>query len=249
MGYNVYRAVNGGAFARINDALVTESRFTDSSRPPGNVSYMIRAVALHIGPSGSYYDASEGVFAGLDAAAALVLPSDLDALNATKPADIVWMEDGLPAGAIGFASENDRWTWSRTNPSPFSGLFAHQAELAPGIHHHFFAFATTPLAVNAGDTLFAYVYLDPANPPREIIVTWLAGDWEHRAYWGENIIPEGADDSPARRNLGALPPAGRWVRLEVPASAVGMENQAATGMGFTLFDGRATWDRAGKSRP
>ena len=43
-----------------------------------------------------------------------------------------------------------------------------------------------------------------------------------------------------------LPAAGSWVRLEVPASAVGLEGKSATGMGFTLFDGRASWDRAGK---
>jgi hypothetical protein len=49
--------------------------------------------------------------------------------------------------------------------------------------------------------------------------------------------------------MGALPELGKWVRLEVPASAVGMENQTATGMGFTLYNGRTTWDRTGKSRP
>jgi hypothetical protein len=167
---------------------------------------------------------------------------------ATKPTDVVWFDDLLPLGALALTSDNDQWSWVSSEPQPFSGAFAHQSANAAGLHQHFFAFAESPLVVNEGDTLFAYVYLDPAAPPREIMVTWLAGDWEHRVYWGENLIAEGVDGTAARRHAGLLPPAGQWVRLEIPARMVGMENRTATGMGFTLYDGRATWDRAGKSR-
>jgi hypothetical protein len=158
----------------------------------------------------------------------------------------VWVDDALPPGATGYASANDRWNWVTGEPAPASGALAHCAELAPGLHHHFFAGATTPLAINAGDTLYAYVFIDPANPPRGIQLTWLADNWEHRAYWGENVWSEGVDGTAGRKRLGDLPPAGAWVRLEVPASAVGLEGLSVTGMGFTLFDGRASWDRAGK---
>jgi hypothetical protein len=34
--------------------------------------------------------------------------------------------------------------------------------------------------------------------------------------------------------------------LEVPASLVGLEGLTLNGMAFSLFDGKATWDRAGK---
>jgi RHS repeat-associated protein len=46
--------------------------------------------------------------------------------------------------------------------------------------------------------------------------------------------------------MGPLPQAGQWVRLEVPAAAVGLEGQAVHGLALTLYDGRATWDRVGK---
>jgi len=46
--------------------------------------------------------------------------------------------------------------------------------------------------------------------------------------------------------MGPLPPTGQWVRLEVPAALVGLENRVLSGMAFTLFDGLATWDTAGK---
>jgi hypothetical protein len=81
------------------------------------------------------------------------------------------------------------------------------------------------------------------------MLQWNDGNWEHRAYWGANNIAFGINDTASRRFMGALPPAGQWVRLEVPASSVGLEGRVLTGMAFTLYGGRATWDHAGKATP
>src|SRR6185295_14113367 len=124
---------------------------------------------------------------------------------------------------------------------------AHQSALLSGLHQHYFYNATATLSVAAGDTLFAYVYLDPANPPSEVMLQWNDGSWEHRAYWGANLIPWGADGTVSRRFMGALPPAGQWVRLSVPAAQVGLEGRTLNGMAYTLYSGRATWDYAGKT--
>jgi hypothetical protein len=248
LGYHVYRSINGDEYTRLSSELVNATSFADPSRPNEAATYLVRAVALHVGPSGSYYHASQGVFASIDAMAKAAASRETTFPFATKVTDVVWFDDLLPSAAVPLASENDRWEWVASNPQPFSGALAHRSTNAAGLHHHFFAFAEAPLVVNEGDTLFAYVYLDPTTPPRQIMLTWLAGDWEHRTYWGENLIAEGLDGTAARRHAGALPPAGQWVRLEIPAHVVGMENRTATGMGFTVFDGRATWDRAGKSR-
>src|SRR5262249_20358629 len=106
---------------------------------------------------------------------------------------------------------------------------------------------TVTLSVGVGDSLFAYVYLDPANPPSEVMLQWNDGSWEHRAYWGANLIAWGIDGAVSRRYMGPLPAAGQWVRLQVPASQVGMEGRTLTGMAYTLYDGRATWDYVGKA--
>ena len=116
------------------------------------------------------------------------------------------------------------------------------------MHQHYFYNATTTLAVAVGDTLFAYVYLDPANPPSEVMLQWNDGSWEHRAYWGANLIAWGTDGTVSRRYMGPLPAAGQWVRLAVPAAQVGLEGHTLNGMAYTLYDGRATWDYAGSSR-
>lgn len=165
--------------------------------------------------------------------------------NAALPDDVVWVEDALPTGAIPNGSF-EGWNWTCSNPLPLSGTLAHASDLISGVHQHFFSNATQTLTVNTGDTLVAHVYLDPVNPPTQVMLQWNDGTWEHRAYWGASQIPWGVEGTVSRRNMGALPPAGQWVRLEVPASLVGLEGRTLNGMAFTLFNGKATWDHGGK---
>ena len=160
-------------------------------------------------------------------------------------AEVIWVDDALPAGAQ-TAGDAEGWTWVSSNPAPQSGTLSHQSALFNGYHQHYFYNATATLSVGTGDVLFTYIYIDPLNPPAEIMLQWNDGTWAHRAYWGANIIPWGTDGTASRRYMGPLPAAGQWVRLEVPASLVGLEGRIVNGMAFTLQNGRATWDRAGK---
>ncbi len=85
-----------------------------------------------------------------------------------------WFDDAVPAGAT-LAGDSEGWTWV-TNPAPFSGGLAHQSAMVSGMHQHYFYNATATMAVLAGDTLYAYVYLDPANPPTEVMLQWNDGE-------------------------------------------------------------------------
>ena len=49
------------------------------------------------------------------------------------------------------------------------------------------------------------------------------GNWEHRAIWGEDVIPWGTANSASRHAVGTLPEVGKWVRLEVAAGEVGLK--------------------------
>ncbi len=167
--------------------------------------------------------------------------------NEPNPTDLIWVEDSLPTGAVPNVTGADTWSWVSSNPTPFSGRMAHQSALSAGLHQHYFDWAGQTMDVGAGEWLYAYVYLDPANPPSQIMLQWNDGLWDHRAYWGANKISYGFDGSDSRRNMGALPAAGQWIRLEVPAKSVGLEGKKVRGMAFSCFDGRATWDAAGKS--
>ena len=159
--------------------------------------------------------------------------------------DVIWFDDALPAGAQPGANGGDAWNWV-SNPN-FSGSLAHQSALEAGNHQHFFNYSTKTLDVNTGEVFIAYVYIDPQNPPQQIMLQWNDGSWEHRAYWGANIMNYGIEQTASRRSMGALPPAGRWVRLEVPARRLGLEGRTLKGMAFTLYGGRVTWDYVGKA--
>jgi hypothetical protein len=191
--------------------------------------------------------------------AAFARPAFVAALSSASPyapaaallqssGDVVWVEDGLPAGAI-VVGDADGWNWVN-NPQPFSGSLAHQSQQLDGIHQHYFYNSPNQLVVNAGDVLVAYLYIhpdpDPAKMPREIMLQWNDGTWEHRAYWGEDLIPWGATGTTSRRLMGTMPISGQWVRLEVPASQVGLEGRAVNGMAFSLYNGKATWDHSAK---
>ena len=172
----------------------------------------------------------------------------LASLVRASASDTVWIDDSLPAGVTTAQGDfGDTWNWINSNPTPSSGTLAHQSVIAAGLHQHYFSGATATLSVNAGDQLFAYVYLDPANPPSEVMLQWNDGSWEHRAYWGANNIAYGTSGSASRYNAGTLPATGQWVRLQVPASAVALEGRPLNGMTFSAYGGRVTWDYAGKA--
>jgi hypothetical protein len=102
--------------------------------------------------------------------------------STTVTNNVAWVDDSVPGGSITSSTGGDGWNWVRSNPAPFSGTTCHQSSINSGIHSHTFVFATSKLAINAGETLVTYVYLDPANMPNEIMLSWNDGSsWEHRA--------------------------------------------------------------------
>jgi len=158
--------------------------------------------------------------------------------------DHAWIDDDAPPGALELDA-GEGWHWITADPQPFLGFRAHESPLAADIHQHYFSGAAVSPSVAADDVLFAMAWLDPESPPEEIMLQWYAAGWEHRAYWGADLIPWGVSGTPSRTPRGPLPFAGEWVRLEVPAAAVGLVNATVTGLAFTASGGRIVWDRAG----
>jgi hypothetical protein len=100
-----------------------------------------------------------------------------------------------------------------------------------------------PLVVGAGDSFFVQVFLDPEHPPRTLMLQLHSGSWEHRAYWGEDLIPYGELGTGSRFPAGELPETGKWAALEVPASMLDLEPGARIdGVAFDEVDGRSYWD-------
>ncbi len=167
-------------------------------------------------------------------------PKDENTGKQVRESETVWIDDDLPKGA----NAQGDWKWV-SDPDPVLSGKKASTRTAKGLSQHFFDRAQ-PLVVDQDQTFFASVYLDPENPPLEIMLQWNDGSWEHRAYWGENKIDWGKDKSASRKRLGDLPETGKWVRLEIPVEAVGLKTGSKiNGWAFTQFDGTVYWDRAG----
>ena len=132
---------------------------------------------------------------------------------------------------------------SAVYPIPISGR-AHLSVGGSGSHQHGFTGAAAPLEFQQDDRLVVWVFVDPESPPRELLVTWTGNARQFHACWGERLAELPAEATVS--TVGPVPPAGRWVRLEVDASAAGTD-LAPTGMKFLTYDGHAAWGRAGVS--
>jgi hypothetical protein len=156
----------------------------------------------------------------------------------------VWFEDRLPAGA----HPGGAWKWDEARGRP-----AHTETPAPraiGLYGHWFQETPAGFEVGAEDKLFAYLYIPRGAEPQAVMLEWNDGtSWEHRAYWGADVIHRGQPGTPACQAMGPLPEAGRWVRLEVPADRVGLQGKVLRGMGFQMFGGQCFWGRTGALPP
>ncbi len=163
------------------------------------------------------------------------------------PREHVWIDGDLPEGA----TTQGEWRWiDEPTAAERARSHAQGGNTSPRVQHLFYVSPGWP--VGADDVLFVEAFIDPANPPRQIMLQWNDGGsndggWAHRAYWGENLIAFGIDDTVSRRSMGALPEAGRWMRLDVPARDVGLGENASrvVGMSFDQAGGAVQWGRAG----
>lgn len=118
-----------------------------------------------------------------------------------------------------------------------------------GLLQHIGKSSGKPLLISEGDQLFSYVWLDPKNPPKQVMLQFYhsKGGWSHRAWWGEDVIPYGqGSDGPSHHRVADLPETGKWIRLEVPVAAVGLvPGDEVTQLAFTQHGGTVYWDTAG----
>ncbi len=149
----------------------------------------------------------------------------------------VWVDEKLPVGA----APGGTWDWQAAGKRS-----AHTEPAAVGPHGHWFQGDPVGHTISKGDILFAHLKLEPGQVPETIMLEWHDGEnWEHRAFWGADLLREGRLNTPSRHRAGNLPQTGSWVRLEVPAAKVGLEGKKLHGLAFKLHGGQALWGRTG----
>jgi len=154
-----------------------------------------------------------------------------------------WIDDAAPSGA-----RLSPWEWvSKPDYPVFRGQKATRLR-ATGLSQHGFDEAAARLKIGHGAKLFAYVFLDPKDPPKTVMLQFKVGNsWDHRAFWGEDRMTEwGTQGKESRLAMGPLPKVGEWVRVEVDAARVGLRPGAElNGWAFTQYAGTCYWDAAG----
>ena len=164
------------------------------------------------------------------------------------------IDDVIPPGATArglSAPEAFPWRLAGNSPSPVSGLRMRESTAAPNaFFQHYFddASAKASIELLPGDQLVSWVWIDPDNPPTELMMQWHAprGGWDHRAVWGTHAIGLGAEGTATKRRIGDLPKAGTWIRLEVDPSLLDLHpGDVINGVAFSHQGGHIFWDAAG----
>ena len=160
--------------------------------------------------------------------------------NQIEKFERIFVEDTAPSDA------ELHGEWKPTDEQVFSGSKSF-VRTGVGNNQHFFYKSKNPHQVkNDQDEFFAYAFLDPKNPPKQVMLQFNDGTWEHRAYWGESLIHYGRENTVARVKMGPLPELGKWVRLSVNAKKIGLKpNAKVNGIAFTQWDGTVYWDKVG----
>ena len=99
--------------------------------------------------------------------------------------------------------------------------------------------------VGGADVVLIDVHLDANKPARELMVQFHTqqGGWEHRAFWGEDLIAYGKSGTVSRKRQGDLPSSGQWVTLRIKLSDLGLkQGEEITGFALTQYDGLVYWD-------
>ncbi|MDP7061666.1 MAG: PSD1 and planctomycete cytochrome C domain-containing protein [Planctomycetota bacterium] len=170
------------------------------------------------------------------------IAKELQALQGGHPtdgADFLWVDRAVPEGA------NQDGDWTITTDDRGVNI---RARAATGFQQHHFSGASVPVTILPGDRFLFQIWMDPDAMPRELFLQFheAGGDWEHRAYLGEDLHHWGEAGTASRKPIGELPAGGSWQRIEVNPEDVGLPvGSRVDGLAFGQFDGNVEWGPAG----
>ncbi len=175
-------------------------------------------------------------------------PATLDPLPPVSQAEEVWVDDDFPEGAkIAAAGAPLNWVTTQDGAPVKSGRRSIK-RTGEGITQDYFDGIKKPFTVPTKGKIFAWVWLDPQNPPKAVMLQWHSeGNWKYRGAWGDkDLINFGTVNTPERLSLGELPKLGEWVKLEVNIADLKLKpGTKFDGAAFTQYGGTTYWDLEG----
>ncbi len=151
---------------------------------------------------------------------------------------ITLVDDALISGS----SIEGVWIWD--NALKYSGEKSHTEPAMEGITEH--SCRIKPIRIPLDSAIEQYVYLDPCNMPKGIMLKFR---FESEGNEGDiGIYREGEEEVFIFNNdepmlyEGTLPNAGRWEKLEICCNDLGLVGAKLTGISFVTYGGKANWD-------
>jgi hypothetical protein len=179
---------------------------------------------------------------------AYVDPTTLEPRPEPVRAEMIWLDDEFPPAAAVRSGPGGPLAWfTSTMPGEVRSGHRSLERTATGIGQDFYESGAEPIVVPAQAEIFANVWLDPAAPPKAVMLQFHTGGWKHRAVWGDPaVIGWGQLGTESLVAVGPLPESGKWVRLSVAADKLGLSaGTKVTGFALTQFDGHVRWDLVG----
>jgi mono/diheme cytochrome c family protein len=176
-------------------------------------------------------------------------PATLDPKPQVEERDTVWLDDDFPAGAkVRSGGQPTQWITADNGQPVNTGKRALKRS-DPGLAQDFYEEGAALLQLPQEAEFFVHVFLDPKDPPKAVMLQFNKGGWNHRAVWGDyQAIGWGKENTTERVHAGALPDASKWVRLEIPASKLGLNpGDKINGFALTQTGGTVYWDTMGVS--
>ncbi len=179
------------------------------------------------------------------AAVVYVDPATVEPKPAPVTTETVWLDDDLPAGASVQSSPSGPTWFSSAQPGDVASGSRCLDRTATGIAQDVFMAPGEIQVAVAGGELTASVWIDPAAPPKAIMIQLHTDGWEHRAVWGEGgVIPWGTVGQASQTVIGPLPEAGKWIRVAFKPESIGVPaGTKIGGFALTQFDGHVRWDK------
>jgi hypothetical protein len=173
-------------------------------------------------------------------------PATIEPRPKASALDVVLFDDAIPAGSKITASVGHPPAYvTAENGKVYSGKRALK-RTDKGLSQDVIE-KVAKVDVPQDGKAYVHVYIDPKDVPKTLMIQYHSTGWLHRGVWGDyDAIQWGAAGTTQRVNLGALPEAGKWVRLEVETEKIGLKpGDSITGFAFTQFGGTVYWDLAG----
>lgn len=151
---------------------------------------------------------------------------------------IILIDDTLPEGS----TTEGTWEWDTS--LKYSGEKSHTESAGKSATEH--SYRARPVVILKNSAIEQYVYLDPDNMPKGIMLKFR---FENDGKEDEiGIYREGEEEAFIFNNDepmlydGTLPNAGKWEKLQIYCDDLDLVGAKLIGISFVTYGGRAYWD-------